>query len=132
MAIITALYASIIVLIAGILAWRVIKTRQSQGVGIGDGGNDRLIRRMRSQANLLEMALPILLLMLLMELNGMPGWILHLIGIAVTVSRVLHPIGMENRYPNLPLRVGSSVIGMTLLFVCPILLLGHTAISALL
>ena len=120
---ITALYAAACLVIAIALQVWIIRARNEHKVGVGDGGNDALIRRMRSQANFVETAPILLIALALLEAGAWPVWLLHLFGITLIVSRTVHPIGMTNRYPDLPLRVGSTVATLVLHAVAALLLI---------
>jgi len=126
---ITGLYAAFLFLIAiGLMVW-VIKGRGIAKVGIGDGGNDLLIRRMRTQSNFVENA-PLLLIALgLMEANGASSWFLHLFGIVLVLGRIAHPIGMTNKYPKMPFRVGGTVSALVLYAAAALVLLWQTLIA---
>ena len=123
---ITGLYAAPLMIIAiGLLVW-VVKGRGIAKVGIGDGGNDILIRRMRTQSNFVENA-PLLLIALgLMEANGAAPWLLHTFGIILVLGRLAHPIGMTNKYPKMPFRFGGTVSVMLLYAVAAIVLFWQT------
>jgi uncharacterized membrane protein YecN with MAPEG domain len=57
------------------LATRIGRVRGQEKVSIGDGGNDRLIRRMRAQANYVENTPFVLILLALVELGiGSGRW----------------------------------------------------------
>lgn len=77
------------------LAIRVGIVRRAEGVSIGDGGNERLIARMRAQLNFAEYAPFVLILIALVELAvGTHGWLWGIAG-AFVVARILHPFGMD-------------------------------------
>src|SRR5437899_386829 len=94
MPVITAFYSGLIGLMLLVLAIPVSRLRHSLKVGLGDGGNMRLARAIRAQANTVEWALPTLLLLLLAELNRAPLLALHACGIALVVGRVLDAAGL--------------------------------------
>ncbi len=97
MPVVTSIYAALAILLLLALAARVVQSRRSEKIGLGDGNNPHLQRRVRVHANAVE-NLPIALLgLLLLELNGFHGWILHLLGALLIASRVLHAIGLSNR-----------------------------------
>ena len=126
---ITSLYAAAIILIAVVLIANVIKARTAGKVWLGEGSDEGVIRAMRSQANLVETAPFALLAMLLLELNGMSGWLLHLYGIVLVLARIAHPIGMSNKYPKMPFRmVGASATTM-LLVVAGLALVGQQLVG---
>jgi len=91
---ITLLYAALCTLLVLFLAGQVIAARRRYQVGLGDGGNAELARRMRVHANAVEY-LPLALLLLGgMELNGYPDPVIHGFGATLFVSRVLHAWGL--------------------------------------
>lgn len=92
---ITLLYAGLCTLLVLILAGRVMARRLSHKIGIGDGGDHEMIKRVRAHANAVEY-LPLALLLLGgMELNGYPNAVIHAFGATLFVSRVLHAWGLS-------------------------------------
>lgn len=92
---ISLLYAALCTLLMLVLAGRVIAFRFRHRIGIGDGGNPELQRRIRVHANAAEY-LPLALLLLGgMELNGYPDWQIHAFGVTLLVSRLLHAWGLS-------------------------------------
>lgn len=77
------------------LALRVGQVRRAEKVSVGDGGNPRLIARMRAQLNFVEYTPFILILIALIELAiGTQWWLAAVAGLYV-VARVLHAPGMD-------------------------------------
>jgi uncharacterized protein len=68
---------------------RVIFTRRSESVGIGDGGKAILLRRMRAHANFIKYAPYALLLLGLTESLRAPTWLLIACGVLLVIDRVL-------------------------------------------
>lgn len=85
-----ALYAGLNGLILAWLAVAVVRVRARTGVSIGDGGDPRLVRAMRGQANFVELVPMTLLLLFALAFLGTQAWVLHALGGALTVGRVLH------------------------------------------
>jgi uncharacterized membrane protein YecN with MAPEG domain len=82
------------------LAMRVGMVRRSEKISIGDGGNERLIARMRAQLNFAEYAPIVLILIALIELAvGTVEW-LWLVAALFVVARILHPFGMDGWKPG--------------------------------
>jgi len=82
------------------LGWRVGQVRISEKISIGDGGNPRLIARMRAQLNFAEYAPIVLLLIALIEFAvGTQLW-LWIAAAAFIVGRVLHGFGMDGWRPG--------------------------------
>lgn len=103
------------------LAIRVGQVRRAEKISIGDGGNERLIARMRAQLNFTEYAPFILILIGLIELAvGTQGWLWG-IAVAFIVARILHPIGMDGVWKP------ARAIGIALTFLILIALAGIAA-----
>lgn len=81
------------------LAVRVGRIRTSEKVSIGDGGNEKLIRRMRAHSNYIENTAFVLILIALLELAcGTSIW-LWVVGGVYLAGRVAHAIGMDGTGP---------------------------------
>ena len=91
---ITGIYVALACLIVLFLAGRVSTGRGSAKVGLGDGGNAELFRRIRAHANAVENLPLALLLLLMLELNQTQTLWLHVFGCVLIIGRVLHAIGM--------------------------------------
>ncbi len=77
------------------LAVRCGQTRTKEGVSIGDGGNDALIRRMRAHANFIEYTPFVLALIVLIEMaTGTSTWLWGIM-VLYMVGRILHGLGMD-------------------------------------
>jgi uncharacterized protein len=97
------------------LSIRVIGGRRLARVGLGDGGDLGLQRRMRAQANFAEyvpIVLLLLLLMLLAELQGVSAWILHGVGACLVFGRIAHAVSISRD----PEPSGGRVVGMAFTF----------------
>lgn len=92
---ITLTIAGVAALINIWLMIRVGQVRTSEKVSVGDGGNEKVIRRMRAHANYGE-SLPIVLILIgAIELaSGSPTW-LWLVGGVYMLGRVAHGLGMD-------------------------------------
>ncbi|MEP5154869.1 MAPEG family protein [Planktotalea sp.] len=92
---VTSIYAA---LITGIFLWlslRVIQYRLGKRVSIGDEGHSKLQRRARAQANCAEYAPLGLLLMALLEIQGVPVLAMHVLGLMLLIGRALHAYGFS-------------------------------------
>ncbi len=85
-----AFYAGLNGLILMWLSINVGQVRSRERVSMGDGGNARVIRAMRGQANFVEYVPVCLIQLVLMAGLGAPLWLLHPLGIALTLGRLLH------------------------------------------
>ena len=77
---ITLLYTSLITILAIFLAFRVGVTRGKTNTLLGEGDSSELLQAIRSHGNLMEHAPISLILLLLLEMQGVEDWKLHLIG----------------------------------------------------
>lgn len=94
---ITALYAGILgILYVGLSAY-VVRGRWKNQVILGDGNNKDMIKRIRVHANFIEYVPLALILMLLIEFEGAPDALIHGLGIALTLGRIIHPIGIMTK-----------------------------------
>lgn len=92
---ITGLYAALAALLVIALAIRVVWLRNTEKVGIGTGGNERLARAIRAHANAVEYLPIALLLLLILDLDHTRAWLLNVFGIVLIVARVLHAAGLS-------------------------------------
>lgn len=93
---ITMLYAGLCTILVVVLGLRVVLVRFRHRIGIGDGGDTTLQRRVRVHANAIE-NLPLALLLLGgMELNGYPAPLIHGFGATLLLSRVAHAWGLSH------------------------------------
>jgi len=94
------------------LGVRVSRMRISEKVSVGDGGNPKLIARMRAQLNFAEYTPIVLILIALIEFGaGTQLWLwaaaaLYLLG------RLLHPIGMDGWMPGRTIGIATTMLIM--------------------
>jgi len=91
---ITSLVASAIVLLMIALALLVVHYRIANQVALGGAGIEPLERAIRTHANLTEFAPLALILLALLELNGLAPWQLWTLGGLFIVARLSHVHGM--------------------------------------
>lgn len=99
---ITALYASILAIMYFRLSIMVIACRRRHKIALGHGDCKELEQAMRVQANFMEYTPIMILLILLVELQGGYAIIVHLLGLAYIVGRVIHAYGLGRyeKYEN--------------------------------
>ena len=110
---ITSLYASLSVLLIVRLSISVIKLRRKNRISVGDGGNEELQLAIRAHANALEYIPVTLLLLLMLELNGAPKILIHILGATLLLGRIFHAMGLPAK--NLRKRVLGMQITIYLL-----------------
>ena len=92
---VTLLTAAAATLINFWLGGRISKLRGEFKVSVGDGGHEHLLRRMRAQANFIENAPFVLILLGGLELSGANRWGLAVLAAIFVLARISHGIGMD-------------------------------------
>ena len=90
----SALYISLVALLALYLAYRVVQFRLTKKVDLGDDGSPEFIAVIRAHANLIEWAPITLMLLLVSELLGSHVYFVHAMGATFFVSRLAHAYGL--------------------------------------
>ena len=111
----SSLYASLGGLIIMWLSFNVIKLRRAHKISVGDGGNEYLRLAMAAQSNAIEYIPITLILMFSLELNHANMWLLHTMGLAMLVGRILHANGLLSS--NLKLRVVGMQVTLLVLMI---------------
>jgi len=106
---ITALYASLIGIWAVVLSNYVSINRGRLGIQHGDGGNPAMAAIIRRHGNLTEYVPLALILLGLAEVRGLGTTWMHVLGILLIVSRLVHPFGISVNNPGHPLRIVGAV-----------------------
>ena len=88
------LYAALCGLMFLFLSARVVQGRTAFKVGIGDGGNEEMRRRIRVHANFAEFVPLVLILLYAVQQAGFSLWIVHALGVVLVVARVFHAAGL--------------------------------------
>ena len=102
-------------IIAVWLMIRVGQVRTSEKVSVGDGGNEKVIRRMRAHANFVESAPFVVLLVAVIELAGKGGeWLPYVAGIYF-IGRIAHGLGMDGTTFAKGRTIGTIITLLTLI-----------------
>ena len=109
---ITALYVALMALISTWLSTGAARARGAAKVAVGDGGNTARLVAMRRQANFVEYVPLLMVMFAVLELNGAGAALLHGLGIALVIGRVVHPFGLNAENPATPGRIAGA--GLTL------------------
>ena len=103
---------------AGILSiWlmiRVGQVRTAEKVSVGDGGNEKVLRRMRAHANFVEYTPFVLALIAVIELAGRGTPWLSYVAAVYFIGRIAHGFGMEGGQFGIGRTVGTLVTLLTL------------------
>jgi uncharacterized membrane protein YecN with MAPEG domain len=113
---IVTFYAGLNALIALVLVFLVERQRLKTRTMLGAGGHPALEQAIRAHGNFVEYVPLILLLLLLLELGGLrPRW-LHVLGIVLTLARILHAWGLStNPGRSFGRAAGAGLTWLTLL-----------------
>ncbi|HEY2067997.1 MAG TPA: MAPEG family protein [Rhizomicrobium sp.] len=108
-----ALYTALNALIILVLGILVTRARVVTQVDIGDGGKPEMAGPLRAHGNNIEWTpMGILLLWMMAPLGGMP-WMFNVVGISLTLGRLIHGIALSTNTGPSTLRV----IGMLLTWI---------------
>lgn len=100
-------YIAVMAMMSVVLATRVILGRYSAKVGLGDGENRMLARRIRAHGNFSEYAPFLCLLLIGLALLGAGETLVHAVGLTGLTGRVLHAIGLSRTGgPSWPRQAG--------------------------
>jgi uncharacterized membrane protein YecN with MAPEG domain len=108
---VTLLWAAILGLLSLALAARVVQGRVTENVIFGDGSSVVMQQRIRVHANFVEYVPLALLLLLVLELNGMwSAAVLHTLGGSLVFARLLHAFGLSTSTGTTPGRFVGTVL----------------------
>ena len=99
------------------LGWRIGRLRYQYKVSVGDGGHEPLLRRMRAQANFIENAPFVLILLGGLDLSGANRLALAILAATFVLARIVHAFGMDGGELHVWRRIGmplSALIGLVL------------------
>jgi uncharacterized protein len=88
------------------LSARVIAARRPLKIGVGDGGSEAVLRRMRAHANFAENMPLFLILLAAIELSGGNPRALSIVAAAFILARISHGLGMDAGKPRLLRMIG--------------------------
>jgi uncharacterized membrane protein YecN with MAPEG domain len=92
---VTALYAGLLGLISLGLAMPAGRLRGATKISVGDGGDPELLLAMRRHANFVEYVPMALILLGVLELNGVSHTAIHALGGTLVVARIAHATGLR-------------------------------------
>jgi len=126
----TPIYAALLALVFVFLSVRTIQLRRRLRVAVGDGGDKVLARAMRVHANFAEYVPLALLLIYFVEMHTRFLMLVHGLGIALIVGRVLHAYGVSQVRENLIFRQVGMALTFGVILTAAITLLVVAALAA--
>ena len=91
---VSTIYIGVNALLTLALAVLVVRARVQTKTDIGDAGNPHMIKAQRAHANNVEYVPMALIVMASAEMAYAPVWLLHALGIGLTVGRIAHAVGL--------------------------------------
>lgn len=117
---IAAAYAGLLGLIFLVLTVRVVTRRAAVKATLGTGGDSLLERRIRAHGNFIEFVPLVLILMILLEMQNVSIWIVHLVGVCLVAGRVIHSVNISREAESLAGRIVGMLLTLTALGVASI------------
>ena len=110
---VTMLYAGLLTIIYLVLFGMAGAARGKANISLGDGGNPDLITANRRHMNFVENVPLALILIGLAEMSGASKTMVHILGIVLTLARIIQPFGLDfNDMRKMPRFIG--VVATTL------------------
>ncbi len=112
---ITILFAGILGLMAIGLGATAGLYRAKEGISIGDGGNQELLMRMRRHANFVENVPLALILIGLLEMQGVSSTAIYVLGGMLVLGRILHFVGFGEDIGSKTRGIGAGLTILSIL-----------------
>lgn len=128
---ITTLYAALLAILYLFLTAVVIRSRYRFKVGIGDGGNEILARRIRVHGNFIEYVPLALLLLFFVDDGGASPELAHLLGAMLLAGRILHAIGLSGSAYISSGRMLGMILTFAMMAICAVILIWRYVALAL-
>lgn len=123
---ITAFYGALLAILMLLLAYRVSLARRSSQVGLGDGAQAALTQAIRVHGNFIEYVPLALLLLLLTEQTAMSRLVIHILGAALLVGRLIHAWGLAHAEGYSFGRFWGTLLTWLVILLCSLILLYMT------
>jgi len=120
---VTPIYAAILGLMFFVITMIIVVQRNKLKVSLGDGDNRDFQKLIRAHGNFTETVPIALILLVMLELKGASGIILHVLGIALLTGRILHYIKLSGMAKPFIFRVAGMVLTLGTIIVASLILL---------
>ena len=118
-------YAAILALLYIYLSTRVIRLRTALRVAIGHGGHKVLERTQRVHGNFAEYVPFTLLLLMFVEMQGRPHWLVHALCLTFLAARLLHAYGVSQEREDVRIRIIGAATTFGVIGIAAVALLVH-------
>jgi len=105
-------YVALASLLFVALSVRTLILRRRLGIGLGDAGNEQMLRAIRAHSNFAEYVPLSLLVLCFVELRGAPPLVVHVLALCLLAGRLSHAVGVSRVDENYRFRV----VGMAMTF----------------
>lgn len=95
----------------------IVKIRRGRKIGLGDGGDAELLRRIRAHANFIEYVPTVLVVLALLELSGGDRRVVAVLGAALLFARIAHAFGLTRSAGYSKGRFTGTLLTWTVVFV---------------
>ncbi|RZF93837.1 glutathione metabolism protein [Pseudoalteromonas sp. CO302Y] len=112
---IVSIFAAVLVIMYIQLSFRVIKLRRKKKISLGDGGDSTLNAAIRTHGNFIEYVPFSLILLFLVEYQGLSSHYCYVLGLMLVVGRICHSYALAEN------QLKFRVIGMALTFLTMLL-----------
>jgi hypothetical protein len=121
----TGLWSGLLIIVLIVLSARVVMGRRHHKVILGDGGNEQMIVAARRFGNAAEYSPVAMGALILLALTDSAPWVIHAIGGAFFLGRLIHPLGLAFGSGPRPARViGMMLTWLPLLAAAAMLIVG--------
>jgi uncharacterized protein len=120
-----ALYVGVLILMNIVLQVRVIVMRRSKLIGIGDGQDKEMARRIRVHGNFVENAMFGIGALIMLALIGAQAAVIHGVGVLLLAGRVAHAIGLGRSAGSSVGRVAGMMLSFTALSIAALVLIAR-------
>lgn len=111
---ITVLYAGLLGLFSLALSAGAGVLRGRKNIDAGDGGDRELLLAMRRHGNFAEYVPLALVLIALLELNGVRSLVIHGLGLGLIAGRVLHAAYFTQGVKSVPRGIGAGLTALVI------------------
>jgi uncharacterized protein len=110
----TLLYAGLLGLLSLVLSAAAGILRSRKSIDAGDGGDPDMLRAMRRHANFTEYVPLALILIGLLEFNGVRAQFIHGLGLALVAGRLLHAAFFTQGVKSVPRGIGAGLTALVI------------------